>query len=78
MAVGWDKVKSKKLIDLFEWNTETMAGVRTNKNDMEMEKKQARMLVYLFELILQLSLDPSHNIFSNPGFETLNGTFVST
>jgi hypothetical protein len=78
VVVGWDKVKSKELIDLFEWDTETMAGLRPNLNDMEMEKKQERMLVYLFELLLQLSLDPSHNISSNPGFETFNGTFAST
>jgi hypothetical protein len=77
VAIGWHKAKSKELIDLFEWDTVTMAGLRKNQNDMEMEQKQERMLVYLFELTLQLSLDPSHNISSNPGFETFNGTFAS-
>jgi hypothetical protein len=52
-----------------------VSGLRNNKNDIEMEKKQERMMAYLFELLLQLSLDPKHNISSNPGFETFNGTF---
>jgi hypothetical protein len=42
--------------------------VRNNKNDIVLE--------YLLDLLLQLSLDPKHNISSNPAFETFNGTFA--
>jgi hypothetical protein len=41
VAVGWEKVKSKELIDLFEWDTVTMAGLRNNKNDMEEMEQQS-------------------------------------
>ncbi len=33
-------------------------------------------MVYLFELLLSLSLDQTHNISSNPGFEMFNGSFA--
>ncbi len=49
--------------DLFGWDIATMFCLR--KNDIVMEKKQKRILVCLFELLLQLSLDPSHNIVSS-------------
>lgn len=74
--IGWDKGKTKDLIDLFEWDDVTMSGLRNNKNVIVMQKKQERMMAYLFELLLQLSLDPKHKISSNPGFETFNGTLA--
>ncbi len=68
--------KNKEIKDLFEWASTTMCGLKNNKNPSSIEKKQERMMVYLFELLLSISLEPSKNISSSPGFETFNGSFA--
>eukprot|EP00979_Chaetoceros_neogracilis_P013136 scaffold3698_cov269-Chaetoceros_neogracile.AAC.5 len=75
MAIGWDKNQSNMLKELFVWDATTMSGLQRNKGDLLLDKKQERMMVYLFETILQLSLCPAHNVSSNPGFEMFNGSF---
>jgi hypothetical protein len=76
VGIGWEKENSKKLQDLFDWDATTINGLERNKNTMTLEKKKERMMVYLFELLLSLSLDQTHNISSNPGFEMFNGSFA--
>jgi hypothetical protein len=76
MAIGWDANKCSEVRGLFEWDEITMACLEQNRSGLTIEKKQDRMLVYLFELILQLSLDGKSNISSNPGFELFNGSFA--
>jgi hypothetical protein len=76
VGIGWDKKNSKEIKDLFEWDNTTISGLENNRNRMTLEKKQERMMVYLFELLLSLSLDQTRNISSNPGFEMFNGTFA--
>ena len=76
MAVGWTKDKSEMIKELFEWDEVTMKRLEKNRANLTMEKKQERMLVYLFETVLQLSLSPANNISSNPGYEIFNGTFA--
>ena len=76
MAVGWVKDKSKVITELFEWDEVTMKRLENNRVNLTIEKKQERMLVYLFETVLQLSLCPANNISSNPGYEIFNGTFA--
>jgi len=75
MAVGWEKDKSEELKKLFVWDETTMKGLERNKANFSLEKKQERMMVYLFESALHLCLSPSNNISSNPGFELFNGSF---
>ena len=53
-----------------------MCGLKNNKNASSIEKKQERMRGYLVELLLSISLEPSKNISSSPGFETFNGSFA--
>jgi hypothetical protein len=76
MAVGWIKDKSRVITELFEWDEVTMKRLEKNRAKLTIEKKQERMLVYLFETVLQLSLCPANNISSNPGYEIFNGTFA--
>ena len=76
IGIGWEWEKNKEIIDLFEWDSTTMCGLKNNKNPSSIEKKQERMMVYLFELLLSISLEPSKNISSSPGFETFNGSFA--
>ena len=76
IAIGWEKDKSKEIIDLFEWDSTTMCGLENNRNSGCIPKKQERMMVYLFELLLSISLEPSKNISSSPGFETFNSSFA--
>jgi len=64
IAIGWEKKESKHIKDLFEWDNTTMCGLRDNRNTASIEKKQERMMVYLFELLLSMSLEPSKNISS--------------
>ena len=61
IGIGWEWEKNKQIKDLFEWDSTTMCGLKNNKNPSSIEKKQERMMVYLFGLLLQLTLDPSHN-----------------
>ena len=75
MAVGWDKDKSEELKKLFVWDECIMKGLERNNAKLTMQKKQERMLVYLFETVLHLCLSPSENISSNPGHELFNGSF---
>ena len=76
MAVGWIKDKSRVITELFEWDEVTMTRLEKNRANLTIEKKKERMLVYLFETVLQLSLCPANNISSNPGYEIFNGTFA--
>ena len=50
--------------------------LREHGNAASIEMKRERMIVYLFELLLSISLEPSKNISSNPGFEMFNGSFA--
>ena len=76
IGIGWEWEKNKEIIDLFEWDSTTMCGLKNNKNPSSIEKKQERMMAYLFELLLSISLEPSKNISSSPGFATFNGSFA--
>ena len=76
IGIGWERKNSKEIKDLFEWDSTTMCGLENNRNAGSIEMKRERMIVYLFELLLSISLEPSKNISSNPGFEMFNGSFA--
>ena len=40
------------------------------------EITRENMILYLFEMLLSISFEPSKNISSNPGFEMFNGSFA--
>ena len=52
-----------------------IADVRFPGLDNNTEQKVMNMLGYLAELNYGLSIAPSHNVSSNPGFETCLGVF---
>eukprot|EP00979_Chaetoceros_neogracilis_P007781 scaffold1673_cov167-Chaetoceros_neogracile.AAC.10 len=68
--------KCEPAVNLFAWDAITLSGLDRSKADLHSNKKQERMIVYLFETILQLSLCPEHDVSSNPECVMCNGSFA--
>ena len=73
-GIGFDGSNSEsveKLLDLFDWGDARMQQhlSRLKWRNFPETKKKMCMLAYLFELVYDLCVAPSHNISRSPGFE---------
>jgi hypothetical protein len=60
----------KDVQDLFEWDEHTLAYLNNRLGDKPLEYKKHRAVCYFFETLLELCLDPKHNVSSSLGFES--------
>ena len=74
-GVRWAKEDREEVVGLFVWDQNVLQRLEKSKVRGDMLDKQERMVAYLFETVLGLSIAPSKNISSNPSYECFNGSF---
>lgn len=76
-GVTWQLEQTKALQEEFHWSAKTIQSLRNSKaygkNSGAFTSRKQHMVAFLFELVLDLSLDPAQRMSGAPGFESFCG-----